>query len=160
MQDMCRSFVWVAGGQSPKDPRGNPALGFACGKQAFFPLSLTTSSGQNAQIQAETACWRQEDCLPRDFNAYDINGNRNPTGRDLQKCLRASPCSGAGFLNDRCFNKPVFKKPPQSTIRKFSASVLVLWFCCCYYGIGKKEEKKKKREKNISYTIFHYCVSV
>lgn len=60
-------------------------------KTVFFPLSLTTSSGQNAQIQAETTCWSQQGCLSLDFDACVTNGKQNPTGKDPHKCLRASP---------------------------------------------------------------------
>ena len=133
--------------------------------KGFFPSSLTTSRGQNAQIQAETACWRQQGCLPRDFDACLINGKGNPTGKDLQKCLRASPCIGAGslILNDRRLSKPIFKKPLRSTIRKNSASVPVLCFCwfSCYSGMGKKNTNQpQRRENKIWYTESHYCTSV
>lgn len=113
-------------------------------KERVFPLSLTTSSGQNAIIQEATTCWSQQGCLPRDFDAYPINGKGNPTEKDLLKCFRwPSPCTGAGLfiLNDRCLSKPIFKKPPWSSVSKFSASVPVLWFCCyCVMGKTPKQQ--------------------
>lgn len=92
-------------------------------KTVFFPLSLTTSSGQNAQIQAETTCWSQQGCLSLDFDACVTNGKQNPTGKDPHKCLRASPYTGAGSLSEIRLSKCVFKNPPWSTIAKLSASV-------------------------------------
>lgn len=103
------------------------------GKQGFFPLTVTTSSGQNAQqTQAETACWSQQGCLPRDFDAYAINGKGNPTGKELQKCLRASPCTGAGsyILNDRCLRKSFLK----SLLRALVESFLPVSQCCDFAG--------------------------
>lgn len=95
-------------------------------ENSIFPLSLTTSSGQNAQIQAETTCWSQQGCLPLDFDACVTNGKQNPTGKDLHKRLRASPYTGAGSLSEIRLSKCVFKNPPWSTIAKLSASVPVL----------------------------------
>lgn len=116
-------------------------------KRSFFPFSLTTPSGPNAQLRA--CC--QQGCLPGGCDARPVNVT---IGRkDLEECLRASHCSGAGSLNldNGLFIKLVVKKPPWSTIRAFSAPVPVLWFCwfSCCSGMERKKKKQNKKGRII-----------
>lgn len=70
MQGTCRSFVGALVNKDQRVPEKIlvwVANADCLVENNFFPLSLTTSSGQNAQIQAETTCWSQQVCLPLDL---------------------------------------------------------------------------------------------
>lgn len=123
-------------------------------KSCFFPFSLTTPSGPNAQLQT----WCQQGCLPGGCDARPINVTIR--GKDPEECLWVSPCSRAGslILDNGLFIKLVVKKPPWSTSRAFSAPVPVLWFSwsSCCSGMGRR--KKKKGRNNNWCIVFHYCI--
>lgn len=154
---MCKSLV-SAGAKSSRGSGGNPPLwdtAAACpstGKQVFFPFSLTTPSGPNAQLQAETACCCQLGCLPGGCDARPINVTIR--GKDIEECLRASPCTGAGslILNDRRFIKPILKSLLGALLEHF----LPLSRCCDFAGpaaVLAWEEKEKKKKEELLYSI-------
>lgn len=64
--------------------------------KAFFSFPLTTSRGENTQLQAGTACWWRQGSLPAACDACPIDAAIR--GKDLEKWLRASSCTGAGSL--------------------------------------------------------------
>lgn len=96
MQGICTGMLWVLAPKRFRVSTGNPLCSSLTAlKQRFFSFSLTTSSGENTQLQAETAWWRQGS-LPGACDACPIDPAIR--GKDLEKCLRASSCTGAGPL--------------------------------------------------------------